>query len=307
MTTRRTRIRPAPLQSIVVATDFSPSADLALRRAALLPLAPKARVSILHVHPQDIPPRLLQAAGSIMDQRLSRDLGQFGEYARAAGRSDLRITGDLSAGNPFVELIRHARRRKADLIVLGRHGRARVRDLLLGTTAQRVLRKSSIPLLIVNRPGRGPYRRPLLALDFGAASRPVCELAARVIDPRVPAVFVIHAYEVPYAGWLPLNRRLPGIQGQVAYRMEATRALRRFLAGVADLGLPLRPRLRSGEPRSVILGELQRRRSDLIALGTHGRAGIARALLGTVAEIVVAGASCDVLITRPPRLSIRLP
>jgi hypothetical protein len=62
-----------------------------------------------------------------------------------------------------------------------------------------------------------------------------------------------------------------------------------------------------GDPRTALLAETLRRRADLLAVGTHGRAGIAHALVGSVAEWVIQNAACDVLVARPVRVSFELP
>jgi nucleotide-binding universal stress UspA family protein len=65
--------------------------------------------------------------------------------------------------------------------------------------------------------------------------------------------------------------------------------------------------LRPGDARSVILREVIRQRADLLALGTHARSGLSHALIGSVAEWVVAMAPCDVLVARPQKFTFKLP
>jgi len=296
--------RGAPFSSIVVATDFSLGAVAALQRAAQLPLAPRARVSLLYVRAPE-PPR--RSGGVFARNRLESAVQRFASAAHAPGHAEIRVTGWIATGRPYVEIIRHARRRNADLIVLGRHGQRSFRDLLIGSTAQRVVRKSEIPVLVVNRDPTGPYRRPLLAVDLEPASQRVAELAARVIGRASGTMLVVHAYEVPFEGWIAMHDRHRRADYRQARAKEASQALARFVALLRQGGLPCRPRVRYGDPRFVVLREAERQRSDLLILGTHGRAGAARALLGTVAETVAAGATCDVLIARPRGLTIRLP
>jgi hypothetical protein len=72
----------------------------------------------------------------------------------------------VAAGTPFVEIIRRAREEAANLILVGAHGAQFIKDLLFGTTAEKVVRKGDRPVLVVKRPTRGPYRRVLAATDF---------------------------------------------------------------------------------------------------------------------------------------------
>lgn len=303
------RHHPALLTSIVVATDFSPGAEWALRRAARLRLAPGARVSLLHVRPRDLPRGLRASAGAFTGHRLERAVDRFTRQTREAGNGDVRVAGHLARGPAFVEIVRHARRRGAELIVLGRHGRRRFRDLVIGSTAQRVVRHSDVPVLLVNREPAGSYRRPLLATDLERGSRRVAEFAARLIDRTAATLSVVHAYEIPFEGWLsPGDVRAEWVSdyGQ-SFRGHAAKRLNRFVASLGEAGLRRRAAVRRGDARSVVLDEAERRRADLVILGTHGRSGVARTLLGSVAETVVAEARCDVLVARPAGLSIRLP
>ncbi|HXG45625.1 MAG TPA: universal stress protein [Gemmatimonadales bacterium] len=282
-------------------TDFSLGALAALKRAARLPLTPDARIAILHVVPGDLPGTLRRRVEVFAGHRLERAVRLCAELAEAAGYSRIPVKGVLARGRAFVEIVQEARRRRPELVVLGRHGQRRLRDLLIGTTAERVVRKCEAPVLLVNLEPRTAYRRPLLAIDLEAGSRQVCTVAARLIPPDLPAVYVVHAYEVPFAGWIALGER-DGERSRYRRqaRQQAQQDLERFLAGAEELGLPVRGRLRYGDPRLVVLEEARRRRADLVAVGTHGRAGLARALLGSVAETVIGQASCDVLVVPTP-------
>ncbi|MGE5230629.1 MAG: universal stress protein [Deltaproteobacteria bacterium] len=220
----------------------------------------------------------------------------------------VRAAGHLAQGQAFLEIIRHARRRGAELIVLGRHGRRVFRDLVIGSTAQRVVRHSSVPALVVNLEPTGPYRRPLLATDLEPGSRRIAGLAARIIDPKAAVLSVVHAYEVPFEGWLsPGDVRGDWVSDyRRSHQEHAAKEVNRFVASLGAAGLRCRPRVRRGDPRAVVLEEAKRRRADLVILGTHDRSGAVRALLGSVAETVVAEATCDVLVGRPTGLAITL-
>jgi len=65
--------------------------------------------------------------------------------------------------------------------------------------------------------------------------------------------------------------------------------------------------VRAGDARSIVLNEAVRGHADVIAIGTHGRSGLSRALIGSVAEDVIANAPCDVLVARPVRFSFAMP
>ncbi|MDH4348706.1 MAG: universal stress protein [Gemmatimonadota bacterium] len=295
------------LRSLVVATDFTPGASRALRRAARLPLARGARVSLVHVSPSAFPAITRRKLYAETVRLLDQTRREFLTEAAEAGQPELRVATAVPRGRPFLEIIRHARKKKADLIVLGRHGRRRVGNLLAGSTAQRVARHSDVPVLLVNLEPRRAYRRMIFATDLEPGSRYAADLAARLMDHQAATVTVLHTYEVPFEGWIAVSDRSGGsAYRRHPFRENAMKGLRRFVAGLTDLGVPSLPRLRFGDPREVVIEEANRDRTELVALGSHARGGVARVVLGTVSETVMGQARCDVLVVRPPGLSVRM-
>jgi nucleotide-binding universal stress UspA family protein len=133
-----------PADRILVATDFSPDGDKALACAGELARRFGAETVVLHVHPgeaaravglEDLLPGRLAACLSAM-----RDRG-------------LPVRGLVRRGDPAIEILEAAVREQASLIVLGAHGEASTRGVLLGSVADRVLRRATIPLLVVRSDG----------------------------------------------------------------------------------------------------------------------------------------------------------
>lgn len=289
----------APLTSVVVATDFSPTADHALARALQLPLAPGAKVELLHVVPAELSDQTRQR------EEVRAALDRLAATTRAAGR-ELRVEPRIERGQTHVEIIRASRRASADLVVIGRHGRRTIKDRLLGTTAARVVRKGDVPVLVVGREPAGPYRSPLIATDLQDAANWVFEVCLRVLGPEVRAIDVVHAYHVPFEGLVsPASPELSSYR--TSFQTDAAARLDAMLSGFAATGVTWRPILRLGDPRMVVLDAALVCASDLLALGTHGRTGLAHALLGSVAETLVDASPCDVLISRPVRFAFEAP
>jgi nucleotide-binding universal stress UspA family protein len=228
--------------------------------------------------------------------------------AGGAGRSSPRVTGVLAAGNASDEISLRARAEDADLVVLGRHGRRALRDVFLGSTAHRVVRTADLPVLVVNDDPTRRYASPVAAVDLEVPSRQVVEVLLRVLGPRPPAVELFHAFEVSFEGIA-----FPGMDATKLnrwgekFRREAKARLGDFVDSLPDLGVRWRPAVLSGSAATAILEEIRRRDPDLVALGTHGRSPLSRLLLGSVAERVLAGASCDVVVARPARMRRAVP
>jgi nucleotide-binding universal stress UspA family protein len=292
---RLTRL-PAPhIRRLLVGTDFSPGAAGALTRVPLLPLVPRAEITLLHVMPAWLNPALRGREVRNAEERLRRAATLLLRGLEAAGRDEVRVRTLLAQGEAYAEILRRSGR--ADIVVVGRHGRRSFRDLLVGSTAERVVRHAIVPTLLVGGRARSAYRRPLAAVERATGSGATLDVAARLLGPERRALVVVHAYQPAHEGMLA---RVSTPAGRVAYRREcraeARRALADLIRGSAAAVVVRGLRLRRGDPRHAILTAARGCRADLVVLGTHRRTGLAHALLGSVAEAVMRHATCDVLV-----------
>jgi nucleotide-binding universal stress UspA family protein len=289
------------LKRLLVATDLSPRADAALRRAARLAGDHGAEIVLLHV---------CEADGR--DDQRARQLARDGEEKlrrkvralsmRGNGAATVRVT----TGKPFVEIIRVAREENAELVIVGAHGGGFLKTLLLGTTAERVVRKGDRPVLVVKRASQTPYRQVLVPVDFSEASRVALQLALQ-FAPHAK-FHVLHAYEgIEGRLW-----RADFTHGQVmSYRSdlrnEKREEMRAFLRGIDCGAKSIRQLLRHGRAPHAITAAARQLHADLVCVGTAGRAGLPYILLGSVAEHVLREVPCDVLAARSGPSSFQLP
>lgn len=296
-----------PFRRVLVPTDHSGGALAALRRAALLPLAPRSRILLVHVLRPDLEGEARRRAETDARTRLELATGGLRRRLRSRRRPDVTVEADVAFGSPFVEIVRRSRSVGADLVVMGRHGSRPLRDLFIGSTAERVVRKGDVPVLVVSTAPRAPYRRPLVATDCQDSFARTCQAALRVVGPEVKQVTVFHSYHVPFEMRFGRGPSREAIAWQAACRKEAWAGVDRLLRAWSGTGPRLVPVIRSGDPRRTILAEATLHKADLVAIGTHGRSGIAHALLGSVAEWVIRAARVDVLVARPVRFTFRMP
>ncbi len=300
--------RPAPFEHVFVATDFSAGAAQAIARAGRLPLAERGKVTVVHVLSDRIPKKTRADAEKLARRHLEQATKSLSKIAGTLGRRDIKVSSELCQGQAYVEIIRHARSAAADLVVLGRHGRRPVRDMFIGSTAERVIRSGDLPVLVVSRKATRSYRRLLLAVDLEDTCRSVVGVALRAVGPEVASATMVHAYQVPFEGFMTPGARTGEMTDlRKEYRQTAASGLARLQASLDDLGVRWQTVIARGDPSTAILAEAVRRRADLLTVGTHGRSGIAHALLGSVAEWVIRAAACDVLVARPARVSFQLP
>lgn len=279
------------MRSLLIPLDFSASSEKALRRAIRLPLADGARVTLLHVVPRLPPGTRARAEG---DAREALDAA----IAKVAPlfASDVVLRGIVKVGAPVAEITRLARSSRADLIVMGR-GAGRLRDIFLGSTAERVLRRGATPVLLVRTPGKTAYRRPLLAVDDDDALGEAAGFLLRVLSEPRPGVTWLHAYDVPWQGYRYPSLESTELQAYVRQmRRTAQEHIETRLAAVAGETTGWRAHLRRGSPRMIIPKTVASLKSDLLVLGTHAYQGVTHAFLGTVAGDVLREVPCDVLV-----------
>lgn len=179
----------------------------------------------------------------------------------------------------------------ADLIVVGATRRGTLSRTILGTTAQRVVRAARIPVLVNRRSDSRPLRRVLLTTDLS-------ELSARVYERGLELVAGLGAAEAERRALLVLAYDFapppPLSRGALLDAAEAE--LDRFLKWVEPDAPAPRGKVRTGDPAKEIVAEAADWDADLLVLGTQGRTGASRLLIGSVAEAVVRNALCSALV-----------
>ena len=143
------------LKNILVPTDFSETAEIAVRYAKALAEAFGAKVHVLHVATD--PARFLpaEAFATLPDLRVQLEADtrkRLDGILADAGTQKLDVHRAIRLGEPFVEIIGYARGNAIDLIVMGTHGRGPIKHLLLGSVAEKVVRKAPCPVLTVRPP-----------------------------------------------------------------------------------------------------------------------------------------------------------
>ncbi|HUW54768.1 MAG TPA: universal stress protein [Rhodanobacter sp.] len=301
---RKTTMIPA-ISTILVPTDFSRGADQALGRALRLPLARGATVHLLHVMSEPLFDAPLRRARVTTAKAMADGVRRARAQANALGLT-VSMKGTVVAGRPFEQIVRQSRLLGADLIVLGRHGRRPVRDMFIGSTADRVIRYGDLPVLVVNRPARRPYSRPIAAIDFDETTRSTLETLLRVSSPSVTEIMLVHAYLVPLEGAVsrPSSRASESIFRKAA-REQAVANAGQVMAALPPWGVSWRTVFAYGDARRVVLTRAHSHQADIVALGTHARSGLSSALLGSVAEWILEAAHCDVLVARPARFTFQ--
>jgi nucleotide-binding universal stress UspA family protein len=292
-----------PIRTVLVATDFSDTAQAGIDWALELARTHKAQIVLVHgvmlpnratdfvPSPPDLTEKLQEAAS-----------GRLNEAAERARGRGVEVTTDLRIGLPSQAIIEAAEERNVDLAVLGTRGHTGLQHIFLGSTAQRVVQHAHCPVLTVH-PGdvdqHRQIRTVLVPTDFSRDAELSTSVALDLLAKQSAAttLVLLHVYHLPYEytayGSIPTSLDyFKDVEGAAEER------LRELAEPLASEGLSVRTVAREGYPPEVIVGEAEAIGADLIALGTHGRSGLTHLLLGSTAERVVQHASCPVLTVR---------
>jgi nucleotide-binding universal stress UspA family protein len=290
------------MQNILATTDFSEAAGRAVERAAMVAAQSGGRLGITNVISRGtlnaLHDLMAPASSDDIEDTLVQDaLAQLHQLADVVAKCHAISTEvSVSAGSVLRQIDSYAEAIQADLLVLGAHGANFMRDLLLGSTTERVLRKTRRPMLIVKQVPQRAYTRVLVPVDFSERSMAALSLA-NVVAPTAEVV-LLHAFEVPYEGQL----RLAGVEESKVNQLRAAAredAVQRLGELVAQAALPperVRHMLVHGQPASGIVEQAKALDCDLIAMGKQGLRMIEELLLGSVTRRVLEHAHCDVLV-----------
>lgn len=298
---------PEPTQRPVLAlTDFSEAAQHATARAALVARAEGRPLLLMHALGAELLAGLRRWMGeaSPAEHSLRQAAAQQLDEAAAAlaAATGARVTTrliDLAEADTSTPAALSAAAEQADAacVVVGARGASPWRRLVLGSTAERLLRACHRPLLVVRNPAPAPYRRVLVGVDHSAWCRPALA-AAQAVAPGAELVLAA-VFEVPFGEKL----RFAGVDDAAIahYRrsaqLEAHRAVETL---AAQAGLPAgrwRAAVAEGDAARGLIQQADLLDCDLLVLGKHGRSATEDLLLGSVTQHVLAECRRDVLVS----------
>ena len=183
---------------LLCATDLSSRADRAIRRAGRLARDFQAELVLLSVIDDDQPLRLVESERREVGALLAELSGAMNELWGLSPRLRLEV------GDAFDTIIQVAEAECADLVVMGQHRKRLLRDVVVGTTIERVMRLGQRPVLMVNAPSERPYQRVLATLDMSDPSAHALRTANRLGLLRRAELIIFHSFEpVPGRGSMP--------------------------------------------------------------------------------------------------------
>lgn len=307
-------------RSILVPLDGSTAAEHALPTAVSLARRFEAALEIVHVHAVIWRE---YGEGGLYDGLLDRELRVGmqayldGVIQRLSEATKLSLSSVLLDGRAAGAINRHAMESGVDLIVMTTQGRGAVARFLLGSVSDALVRQSTIPILFV-RPEESKldvteepeFRHVLIPLDGSELAEQILEPAAALaVATKADVTLLRVVQQLTPSGYVPDSARVSGIRPTLLTQLREMD--RQAWQRAEDYLNQLTERLRQRSlnvvtrvvwhtsPAAAILEDASTHGVQLIALATHGRGGLKRLLVGSVADKVLRGATTPVLVYRP--------
>lgn len=295
---------------ILVAMDFSPAAEAAVRQAIWLARQGGATITLAHTLPDMR--KVLQSAthqakldlfygdGSAFQREVRQDSdSKMRRIIASLNAVDLDVKVETLFGTPYTGIIHAVQKEGYDLVLAGTRGLAAWEQFFVGSTAKRLIRKCPSSVWVVKAEHVGPPKAVLAATDFSDVSRrAVLEglCVAQQASAELHLLHVIDSTDVPD----DILSRIPeGSSLRSEINEEAKHRLHKFVESLSVDPNQIKLHLSYGTPWQEVNRLVKRLNIDLVSLGTVGRSGIKGVLLGNTAEKVLDTCDCSILTVKP--------
>jgi nucleotide-binding universal stress UspA family protein len=290
------------IRNILCPLDFTPSSLRAFDYGLRFAKTYDASLHLLHV----IPPVAPSAADFYVDAKeIIANLNdqasdQMRRLRREASDAGIETTHSVQFGEIRAEIAEAVKKRRIDLVILGKQGVGRIERWFMGSTAEGLLRRLPVPMLIISeRKKRTPIpsqiRRIAIATDFSKEALYAVSYGVALAQDAHAKVTLLHVRPKVHEGFvLGFEKPVGEVQAEFNHLVSD------------EIRTPgrLTRRVESGVPYKRILDFTTRARPDLLVIGVHGNSRMERVLLGSTAERVIRGALCPVLVVPPKNAKV---
>jgi nucleotide-binding universal stress UspA family protein len=286
------------IKKILCPVDFYPASDAAVEYATTLAANYDATLHLLHVIAPVLPTADEYAVNTddilkIIETKAAEEMKKLEARLKETG---VAFESELRLGDVYDQITKTTEVLKPDLIVLGTHGRRGLERWFMGSTTEKLLRHSLVPLLAIRATGERPvttpaFRRILVTTDFSEGTADALSYAFSVAQENDSRITLLHV----------LNDVTADVSGK--YRESLIQGVRKQLEDLvppeARNWCDVVTRVATGLPYRIILKTIEDEKIDLLVMNIHGKGMVDRVLLGSNAERVVRGASCPVMMVPP--------
>jgi len=294
-----TQLHPiAKLGKLLLSTDGSEFSEGAVREAVKLAKIGSSRLfamSVIETNPEFevLAPQLIEKEEKATRERLEK----IKSMAAKEGVECEIIARHTES--PFQAIIEEAEKNQVDMIIMGRRGRTGLRRLLMGSVTAKVIGHSPCNVLVIPRLAEIRYQKILVATDGSKYSVAAASEAIGIAKRCGAELFIISVVPSETASAFDI------VHSEMQHEMIAKKEFQDGEKNVNDLldiarqeGVNVERHIIQGRPYEVIVEKAREKGVDLIVMGSHGRTGMERLLMGSVTERVVGNADCSVLIVK---------
>jgi nucleotide-binding universal stress UspA family protein len=292
------------VKKILCPVDFFPASDAAVRYATGLAANYGAAIHLVHVvMPVAISPyEYAVDTTEIMRSMEKRSTNEMNDVVARIRAASVPAEAELRVGDVYDEIKGAIDDVRPDLIVVGTHGRRGVERWFMGSTTEKLLRHSPVPLVTISAAAGEWWRDPqfgriLVTTDFSEGTRDARAYAFSVAQENDSKLTLLHVVQDL------------ALDVSATYRDSLLAGVRRQLEtlvpGEARNWCDIKTRVETGVPYRIILRTIEDDRPDLLIMNIHGKGVLDRALLGSTAERVVRAASCPVMMIPPMKRKLK--
>lgn len=298
------------IETVVVGVDFSEQSEAAVEQALAIARHAGARLALLHVglvpeSPAGVPDSMtttVTAYTRVAKEQLARDRAALESLRERIEGQGVAVSQAVIDGFPDTGVVEGAGELGADLTVVGTHGRTGLKRFLLGSVAERVVRLSKNAVLVARDRGKargqGVYRKILVPTDFSDTAEKALVAATQLLTPG-GEIHLVNFWQLPPmtgAFYAPV-KAADDLFAEL--RQDLAKAALRSLGELSERhgkGVTIHVDAREESAAHGIQEWAETHEPDLVVTGSHGRRGVRRFLLGSVAEMTVRHAPCSVLV-----------
>ncbi|MDY7219236.1 universal stress protein [Denitrificimonas sp. JX-1] len=269
------------MQHIMVAHDLSENAKLALQRGIQLAEQHQTRLSVINVLEDHLPMNVLEKQMLAADKLINQQLKEY-------GAADAQVL--IKMGRPAQVIVAAQKAHSVDFLVMGDHHQDSP-EYFSGTTLERVLQRSIVPVLLAVESDCSSYERALVPLDFSLCACNALHHAYKIL-PSSAQIHALHVLEMAEVHGADSDSELEW-QTSLFDQLVADER-----AKMPITGPQISHELRQGELHNCLAQMIVEFQPQLLAIGKHGRGVLADALLGSLAQHFLGHPPCDVLVVK---------
>ena len=292
------------IKKILCPVDFFPASDAAVSHAAALAGNYEASIHLLHV----ITPVAVGTyeyaidTAELMKSMEERSTDELKKLAAKVKEASISCEFEIYVGDVYDEIKRAIEVAKPEIVVMGTHGRRGVERWFMGSTTEKLLRHSPVPLITISAAGEKQaaprFQRILVTTDFSDGTPDALAYAFSVAqenESQISLLHVIHDVAADVSGKYR-DSLIEGVHKQ----------LNDLVPAEAKNWCDVNTRVDTGIPYRIILRILEDEKIDLVVMNIHGKGMLDRALLGSTAERVVRVAPCPVMLIPPMKRKLKI-